>query len=538
MKNIDINVDVRETTGNFEHIWRYIGYDECNFTNTPEGVDLIEKFGKLADAPYYMRAHFMLCTGNCHGMYKWGSTNVCITDDDGNIYYNWGVVDTIIDTYLKLNCKPFFELGFMPFAISLTDNINEYKDKYSQYPPKDYTMWYDLIKALIEHLVSKYGEDEVLTWYFELWNEPDIGYWKGTNEEFFKLYDYTEAAVHEVLPNVRLGGPSVTNPAVGSKSAMFLEGFFKHCKSGMNYVTDKIGTRLDYITFHVKAGGYSFNLNAKKQLPSMKRYLLDLENGLEIVKKYNLQDKEIVLSEADPDGWAAGGQYDNKNMNFRNTEYFASFIAMSYNHFMMLSKKMGMDVRPLAWTFTFVGERCFEGTRAFTTQKINKAVFNLFRMYSIMGNKSLDFNSSQQVKIIDCKDFKYKDLENIFEEPEVSGMAAIDDSGSIQIMVYSHHDDWDVNEEFDINLTLDGMSMDMYSKIDHYRIDENHSNAYTEWVRQGKPDYPDAEEYEAIKKRDGLELYTKDTTIKPCNNKVELSFHMPAHAVSLIVLSK
>lgn len=531
MKTVNINVDTNLITGELNHIWRYIGYDECNFTDTPEGRDLIEKFGMLDDAPYYMRTHFMLCTGNCHGIYKWGSTNVCMTDTDGTVFYDWTVVDKIIDTYIKFNCKPFFELGFMPFAISLTNNMNEYKDKYSQYPPKDYTLWYNLVKSLVNHCMDKYGVNEVLTWYWELWNEPDIGYWKGTNEEFFKLYDYTEAAVHDALPDARLGGPSVTNPAVGSNAAKFLEGFFHHCLNCRNYVTDRIGTRLDYITFHIKAGGYGFDLNAKKQLPSMKKYLQDLKNGLELVKKFNLHDKEIVLSEADPDGWAAGGQYDNKNMNFRNTEYFASFVAMSYNHFMIISKEMGMDVRPLAWTFTFVGERCFEGTRAFTTQGINKAVFNLFRIYAKMGNKTLESNSSQQKQPLESEDSN-----GFHEEAEVSCIASTSDSGNIQIMVYSHHDDWDMNENFDIKLVLNGVSMD--KTVTHYRIDKNHSNAYTEWVRQGKPDYPDAKEYKAIKERDGLELFTGETSIEPCKDGVTIGFNMPAHAISLLEVRK
>lgn len=527
MQTVDIKVDAKAVTGELNHIWRYIGYDECNVTYAPEGKELLEKFGGLDDAPYFMRTHFMLCTGNCHGLYKWGSTNVCVTDDAGNIVYDWAVVDKIIDTYIRYNCKPFFELGFMPYAISLADNFGEYKDKYSQYPPKDYVMWHDLIKALAEHCVEKYGEEEVLSWYWELWNEPDIGYWRGTREEFFKLYDYTEAALHSVLPDARLGGPSVTNPAVGSNAAAFLEDFFKHCTSGRNYVTDKAGTRLDFITFHIKATGYGFDLSPKKKLPLMKNYLSDLMNGLEIVKKFKLQDKEIVLSEADPDGWAAGGQYDNKNMNFRNTEYFASFIAMSYNRFLMISKETGIDIRPLAWTFTFVGERCFEGTRAFTTQGIDKAVFNLFRMYAKMGSKAISFDCPQQDRLTDAGEADGAD-----EGCEVSGFAASDGYGNIQIMVYSHHDDWDNDKSYDVSLMIEGVSAD--STITHRRIDANHSNAYAEWVRQGKPDYPEPEVYEKIKARGGLELFTGHTGVKQCAGGVAVSFNMPAHAVSLI----
>ena len=82
----------------------------------------------------------------------------------------------------------------------------------SNNPPKDYAKWQALVQAVVAHLVQRYGKDDVLTWYFEVWNEPDISYWHGTPEEYYKLYDAAAAGVKAALPGARVGGPATTGP--------------------------------------------------------------------------------------------------------------------------------------------------------------------------------------------------------------------------------------------------------------------------------------------------------------------------------------
>jgi xylan 1,4-beta-xylosidase len=541
-KTVTIKVDAGKTTGELKHAWRYIGYDENNYTHTHEGEELIAKFGKLEDAPYYFRAHHMLCTGNLHGTYKWGSTNAYIEDEQGNPIYNWEVIDEILDIYLRNSCKPFFEIGFMPYHLVEPKYLEELPEwaKHAEYrrlywanPPKDYNKWYDLVYNLVKHCVERYGQQEVLTWYWELWNEPDISYWRGTPEEFCKLYDYTEAAIHAVLKEARLGGPATTDPKPGSDALKFLETFLDHCANGINYVTGQKGTRLDYVTFHTKGGGFPFKVNAPKETPSVKKLVEQVKTGLEAMNKYGYGDLELVLSEADPDSWAAGGLYDNSNMNFRNTEYYASYVASSYNHVEKVAKAMNADVRPLAWAFMFIGERCFEGTRTFTTQGIDKAVFNLFKMYAKTGTKTLLFESSQEKDVL-----SFKDNFGAEEEPEISGMASVSDDGSLQVMVYSHHDNWDINEEHDVELDISNISLGNQVTVKHYRIDKTHSNAYTEWVAQSKPKYPNKEQYASIKAKDGLELMEPLKMVKLEDGKLGMKFTMPSHAISFIEITK
>jgi xylan 1,4-beta-xylosidase len=541
MKKIQIRVDAGNPGNDLKHGWRYIGYDECNYTQAPEGRELLRKFGQLEDAPYYVRTHHLFCTGNCHGTYKWGSTNVYREDGQGNPIYDWEVVDDIIDILLENNLKPFFELGFMPMDLisdELYQGMNDwekfgnYKEKFWSYPPKDYKKWYDLVYQLVTHCVEKYGENEVLTWYWELWNEPDIFYWRGTFEEFCMLFDYTEAAIHAVLNSARLGGPATTGPQKGSSSLEFLNKFLKHCAGGKNYYSGETGTRLDYVTFHVKGGAFPFHPEAPKATPSLLSYTEQVKLGLEAIRDYGFGDLEVVLSEADPDGWAAGGMYDNRNMNFRNTEYYASFVAASYHMIKMLAKEMRMDVRPLAWAFMFVGERCFEGTRTFSTQGIDKAVFNMFKAYAKMGSKELSFCCTGDKELL-----SYKEDFVMEEAPLVSGMAATDDRHSIQVMVFSHHDDWDTVADQEVEVTIENYSFSGKIRLKHYRIDNRHSNAYTEWMRQGKPKYPVGMQYEEIKAKDTLELLYPEETWAVQEGRVHVKFSLPAHAISLIEIS-
>ena len=72
--------------------------------------------------------------------------------------------------------------------------------------------------------------------------------------------------------------------------------------------------------------------------------------------------------------------------------------------------------------------------------------------------------------------------------------------------------------------------------VRHYRIDEEHSNPYAEWVRRGRPLFPQGEEYAAIKARDGLEKLEEDRCMETDKGRLALRFGMPAHGISCLVI--
>lgn len=549
-KNVQVKVDAGKSLGVQEHLWRWIGYDECNYSYIPEGMELLRKFAALEDAPYYFRTHFMFCTGNCHGTYKFGSTNIYWENEKGEAVYDFEYYDKIIDSFINTGNKPFVELGFMPKDLVDTnylrpvngnwDGYNQYKEIGWTCPPKDYNKWHDFIKAVMAHLVERYGKEEVATWYFELWNEPDIFYWSGTAAEYCKMYDYTEHAVHEVLPEARVSGPAVTGIFEGGHAQIFFDFFLQHCKEGTNYCTQEKGTRLDFITFHVKGGGFPFEMHAPKAVPSVESLVHQVKLGLDSIVKYGFGDREVVLSEADPDGWAAGGIYDNANMRFRNTEYYATYVASTYEKIDQLCASYNIKVRPLAWAFMFPGERCFEGTRTFTTQGIDKAVFNMFKIYGQLGNEKLAFASDAAESMDFLKEPEigaknHSQYTGEGEETDISGFAVRGKNGEIQVVVYSHNNDIDKAEDNEVTVTVDGVKADKVT-VEHYRIDAEHSNAHAEWVRQGKPLFPEGEQYAAIKAKDGLEKFCDDTVKEVTDGTVNMTFSLPTHGVSYIVI--
>lgn len=135
-------------------------------------------------------------------------------DRNGKPEYNYQYVDVLYDKLLEMGIKPFVELGFMPSALaSGKQTIFWWKGNVT--PPKDYDKWKDLVKNLTQHFTERYGAEEVKTWYFEVWNEPNLkdGFWTGTQEDYFKLYKYAVEGIKEVNKAYKVGGPATAGAA-------------------------------------------------------------------------------------------------------------------------------------------------------------------------------------------------------------------------------------------------------------------------------------------------------------------------------------
>src|SRR6187401_3293104 len=257
----NINIDLKKELGEMKPIWAWFGYDEPNYTYMKDGKKLLSELAALSPTPVFFRTHNLLTTGDGTAALKWGSTNAYTEDANGRPIYDWTIVDRIIDTYLERKAKPMVQIGFMPEALSSHpspyrhfwkpgDNYNDIYTGWS-YPPADYAKWGELVYQVGKHVADKYGRPEVDTWWWEVWNEPDIGYWHGTPEEFMKLYDFAAAGLRRALPTARIGGPEVTGPN-GARTQQILRNFIEHSLRGTNYATGKTGSPLDLVTFHAK----------------------------------------------------------------------------------------------------------------------------------------------------------------------------------------------------------------------------------------------------------------------------------------------
>ena len=155
--------------------------------------------------------------------------------ENGKTVYDWAKIDQLYDDLLARHIKPFVELGFTPKALATSENSIFYWHGNTSHPKPD--GWRDLVDAFVRHVESKYGKDEVRTWFFEVWNEPNLsGFWEGGDENaYFALYDLTARTIKNVDPKLRVGGPSTAGAA-------WVPEFLAHVKL--------TGAPVDFVTTH------------------------------------------------------------------------------------------------------------------------------------------------------------------------------------------------------------------------------------------------------------------------------------------------
>ena len=471
-------------------IWRYIGYDEPNYTYTPNGHALLAKVAQMSDGPYFVRCHFLLCSGDGTPSLKWGSTNVYTEDEAGASVYDWTLIDKILDSYIDLGLIPFVELGFTPAALTTAPAETPYADPRHggwRYPPRDYGRWLELVRNLAAHCRDRYGLAEVSKWYWELWNEPDIFYWTGTVDEYCRLYDYTVAGLEAALPQARMGGPATTSSHTRPESSAFLRAFLAHVTRGTNHLTGRTGTRLDFVSYHAKGGSFGRDPQAGKATPSLFTLLANVEAGLVVLGDFpELGKIEVILSECDTDGWAAGTIHDNPNLFYRNTEYYASFVAAAVSGLIDRAAAHGARIDGmLTWAFLFEDRDYFEGFRTLSTNGIDKPVLNVFRLLAKLGGTRLALTSDRAVDPVARGRADHAD-----EPPAIDGLATMDAAGGLQLFLSSHHDDWDVTTATSLDIYVAGAPAGQSYRVAQSLVAAGSSNAYTAWDAMGRPQAP------------------------------------------------
>ena len=136
-------------------------------------------------------------------------------DDKGKPIYNFSYVDHIYDGLLQNGVRPFVELSFMPKKLAAQQIFQPFWYHPIVSPPKDWNKWGDLISQFTQHLVDRYGIEEVSQWYFEVWNEPNLDFWAGEPKEqtYDRLYETAARAIKKVNPRLRVGGPATAQAA-------------------------------------------------------------------------------------------------------------------------------------------------------------------------------------------------------------------------------------------------------------------------------------------------------------------------------------
>ncbi len=537
-ETVTIRVDGAKKLAPFQPIYAYFGYDEPNYTYTKNGKKLVGELTALTDAPVYIRTHFMLSTGDGAAGLKWGSTNAYTEDASGKPAYDWTIADRIFDTYLERHAKPFVEIGFMPQALSSKPEPYrptwipgaENKDYAAgwSYPPNDYAKWGELVYQWARHCVEKYGKAETESWYWEVWNEPDIFYWHGTEEEYEKLYDYAVAGVRRALPNGRVGGPATTGPA-SEKAARFLKAFLAHCADGKNAATGGKGAPLDFISYHAKGSPKVVDGHVRMGIA---RNLQDVDEGLKILSEFsNFRKLPVILTESDPEGCAACSARVYPQNAYRNGPLYAAYTAAAMKGILELSSKAGENVEGmLTWAFEFEGQPYFDGFRTLATNGVDKPILNLFRMDGLMHGDRIEAESSGALALETIL------AKGVREKADVDALATRDEHG-FSVLVWNYHDDDVTGAVADVTLAAYELPVNARRVlVKHYRIDAEHSNAYAKWKNMGSPQAPSAEQQRQLEDAGQLEMLQPPKWLDSGAGKVSIIFSLPRQGVSLIRL--
>ena len=523
-QGVEIRVDSNAKIGPYRPIYAYFGYDEPNYTYMPNGRKLVGELAELSPVTVQIRAHHLLVTGDGTPALKWGSTNAYTEDAGGKPVYDWTIVDRIFDTYEQAGARPFVEIGFMPEALST--NPEPYivnwpaRDggKGWSYPPKDYGKWAELVRQWVLHSVARYGKAEVEQWSWELWNEPDISYWRGTPEEYDKLYEVTAAAVKGALPTAKVGGPGSTGPG-SARAAAFLKQFLQHCADHK--------LPLDFISYHAKGSPHVVNGHVQMGLA---KELVDVQKGMEVINGFPQYTKlPIVLSEADPEGCAACSARTYPQNVYRNGLMYPSYTAAALKGIFELADRYHSNMEGmLTWAFEFEGQPYFDGFRTLASNGIDKPVLNLFRMAGMMRGDRVKVESSGAVPLDQIL------AGGVRANPAVDALAVRGDR-ELSALVWNYHDDELASPAVPVTLSMNGLPRQVL--VQHYRIDDEHSNAYTVWKQMGSPQQPTPEQFARLEAAGQLQLLTSPEYRAPKDGTLALAFSLPHHAVSLVRLT-
>ena len=369
--------------------------------------------------------------------------------------YNFTYVDMVFDDYQSMGLKPFVELGFMPEKLaSGSQTVFYWKGNVT--PPTDYNKWADLVSASIKHWISRYGREEVITWPFEVWNEPNLpGFWKGADmDEYFKLYDVSSKAVKECDSRIRVGGPAIC----GVDDERWMRCFLEHCS--------KNNTPIDFVTRHAYAteapevyGHYAY-----QKLRTPEAFMDELKESRRIIDSFpEYAGMEMHITEFNTSYTPLNPIHDT-NLN-------AAYVAR------LLSEMGDICASYSYWTFGDVFEEAgvsftpFSGCFGLLTNgMIPKPTYWTFSFFRNLGSNAIARNEH----FIITKD----------NESNIHGIAwnPVEENGDTDIT---------------LNLLID-LNNGEYMLVTKL-VDELTCNPLETWINMGSPAYPSKEQLELIR---------------------------------------
>jgi xylan 1,4-beta-xylosidase len=299
--------------------------------------------------------------------------------------------------------------------------------------------------------------------------------------------------------------------------------FLEHCAHQKNYLTGKIGSRLDFISFHPK--GSPKWLGDHVQM-GISRQLASIEEGFKIVASFpEWRRTPIILGESDPEGCAACSARSNPQNAYRNGALFSSYEAEALNDTYALSGQEHINLLgTVTWSFEFEDQPYFEGFRELATNGIDKPVLNAFRMFGLLGSERVKLSSSGALRIEEIV------RSGVREQSDINAIAARKDH-EVEILIWNYHDDDVPAPSAPIEGLPERASQGLF---EHFRVDANHSNAFVAWKEMGSPPSPSLQQYEKLQDAGQLQLLSSPAWIPIARGIAHLQFSLPRQGLSLV----
>src|SRR5437660_1101324 len=295
-------------------------------------------------------------------------------DSEGRATYNFSYLDQIYDGLLANGVRPFVELSFMPRQLAANDILHPFWYKPNVSLPKDWEKWDQLITAFAKHLVERYGIDEVASWYFEVWNEPNIDFWAGEPKQatYWQLYDHTARAIKKVNTRLRVGGPATAQAA-------WVDVFIEHCARN--------NVPLDFVSTHVYGNDRSQDVfGTNENIPRDKMVCRAVNNVHEQISASPMPNLPLIWSEF--------------NASYKNEPPVTDSIYMGPWLADTIRRCDGLVDIMAYWTFSDVFEEqgvvktpFYGGFGLIAAGGIPKPAFNTFKLLHELGDQRIELNS-------------------------------------------------------------------------------------------------------------------------------------------------
>lgn len=492
---IEFVVDATSKGGPFPHYWEQcVGSCHAVMGLRSDWREQLEKSHKELGFQY-VRFHGLL--NDEMGVCSKESDNPWVADSPVTLRYSFFNIDSIFDFLLSIGMKPFIELGFMPDALaSGTTTCFHYKANVT--PPADYTEWGALIKALTQHLVDRYGIEEVRTWFFEVWNEPNLEFfWDGTQEEYFKLYEYSVRAIKSVDSRLWAGGPATS---VNEWIPEMLE----FCRSS--------GVPIDFVSTHHYPTDDPLWKNS--DLPKEELFA-------KFASEFGKYERGVLYKMTAQARSEAGNMplyYTEWNTSAKlpdaihDDPYSAALVAKT------IADNDGLVDGYSFWTFSDLFEERAQFSAPFhggfglqTIHGIPKPTYHVFEILHRLGNERISVSATRDASV---------------------EMLAVKGESDLTLLVYNHNIlDAEIKDE-DVKISLKGMVPTGPVLI--RRVDSQHANPKQKWIDLGSPEYPTKEELAQIEVSSHLIPDTLD--VESVHDDCVLRFVIPAHGVAAITV--